>query len=124
MRPTAEALFAFYHLGLDANGTYKFRNLADCGRQFNASSVAIQQWLREAHIDADTVTAVPFNLTRFHVDAQFVAAAEAAELVRSAWQGYQAALALQQPEQRRGEFRHDVNYDDIWGDGRSDAGDL
>lgn len=111
--PPAMELFALYHLGLDTDGTYKFRNLGDCARRWGADNQTVTQWLQKAGIDAETVKRVPFNLTRCHVDAQFVKPEGAAALVRQAWDGYQAALR----QSGRGEFQFDVNYDNVWADG-------
>lgn len=116
-RPEPKALFAFYHLGLDSDGVYKFRNLQDCARRWNASTADVQRWLQAAQIDAEAVKQVPFNLTRFHVDAQFVAPAEAGRLIDAAWQGYQQALR----DRRADHFQHDVDYDDVWNDGAGEA---
>lgn len=116
-RPSPIALFALYHLGLDEKGRYQFRNLAECARQLRVDAGQLQQWLRQAGLDADAVKSVPYNLTRRHVDAQFVAAGEADALIRQAWAEFQ--MARQQMRGGRGQFHHDVNYDDIWGDGYS-----
>ena len=117
MRPTPIDLFAFYHLGLDADGSYRFRNVNDCAKRWQVDNATVQTWLREAAIDPETVGQVPFNLTRFHVDAQFVVADKARDLVQQAWRGYQDALRLREP----GRFHHDVDYDDLWGDGKQEA---
>lgn len=109
-KPEARTLFAFYHLGLDTDGSYKFRNLQDCARRWNASAAEVQQWLQRDQIDAEAVKQVPFNLTRFHVDAQFVAPADAPRLIDQAWKGYQMALRDRRPDH----FQHDVDYDDVW----------
>lgn len=115
-RPDAQTLFALYHLGLDGSGVYKFRNLAECARHCQVSIAQLQRWLQEDRIDADAVKAVPFNLTRYHVDAQFVAAAKADALIGDAFRGFRDAQ--RQARGRGGDgFVHDVNYDDIWGDG-------
>lgn len=113
LRPDDIDLFALYHLGLDATGVYRFRNLAECARHLSVPVGQLQGWLQQAGIDADSVKAVPFNVTQCHVDAQFVTPELAAPLVRAAWSGFQQARR----QARHGEFHHDVNYDDIWGDG-------
>ncbi len=112
MRPKPIELFAFYHLGLDSDGTYKFRNLADCARRWNTDAQTIQQWLQESRIDAETAKTVPVNLSRWHVDAQFAARDQVPALVRDAWQAYGKALQQRSP----GQFHFDVDYDDLWGD--------
>ena len=119
-RPAPKDLFALYHLGLDAQGSYRFRNLSDVARTCAASPETVLQWLRESRIDPDTISHVDFNLSKWHVEAQFVAAADAGALVQKAWDGYQAAARDRRDPER---VFHDVDYDDIWGDGR-DADDL
>ncbi len=111
-RPNDIDLFAAYHLGLGPDRTYRFRNLAECARLWQTDPATLQRWLGAARIDADTVKSVSFNLTRWHVEAQFVTAADAPALVGEAWRGDQEAL-----RGGRGGFHHDVDYDDIWGDG-------
>ncbi len=113
MQPTPKALFALYHLGLDAAGTYKFRNMAQCARLLQVETAQLQALLAAAQIDADTVGHVEFALSKFHAQAQFVTPDTAAALIDEAWQGYQQALARID----RGQFFHSVNYDDLWGDG-------
>lgn len=117
MRPSPIELFAFYHLGLDSDGSYKFRNVSDCARRYQVDNATVQRWLREAAIDPETVGQVPFNLARFHVDAQFVGDAQKKALVQEAWRGYQQALQRRDPSR----FHHHVDYDDLWGDGKQEA---
>lgn len=117
MRPSPIELFAFYHLGLDSDGSYKFRNVSDCARRYKVDNATVQQWLREAAIDPETVGQVPFNLARFHVDAQFISEDKKKALVQEAWSGYQQALRRRDPSR----FHHHVDYDDLWGDGKQEA---
>lgn len=116
MRPSAVELFAFYHLGLDATGKYRFRNLADAARHYGVERSTILAWLRADFLDPDTVSHVDFNLTRWHVEAQFVAPEGVSALVAQAWQGYHEALKRRDPSR----VFHDVDYDDIWGDGKGE----
>ncbi len=113
MQPTPKALFALYHLGLDASGTYKFRNMAQCARYLQIETERLQALLAAAHIDADTVGHVEFPLSKWHAQAQFVTPDTAGKLIDDAWTGYQEALARID----RSQFFHSVNYDDLWGDG-------
>lgn len=117
--PKPIELFAFYHLGLDADGSYKFRNLNDCARRWNVDNATVQRWLQDAHIDPATVKSVPFNLTRYHVDAQFVRKEQQEQLIRDAWQGYMAELKRTLRHGRGGapDFHFDIDYDDVWEDG-------
>ena len=120
-RPTAQTLFALYHLGLDDSGVYKFRNMAECARHCAVSVEALQAWLRHDRIDSDVVKTVPFNLTKLHVDAQFVAPEDSAALVERAFGEFRAAQ--QRFAGSSDKFVHDVNYDDIWGDGHNGLGE-
>ncbi len=112
-QPTPKALFALYHLGLDADGAYQFRNMAQCARLLQVEVQRLQALLTAADIDADTVGHVDFALSKWHAEAQFVAPQAAAALIDQAWNGYQDALRRID----RGQFFHSVNYDDLWGDG-------
>ncbi len=113
MQQTPKALFALYHLGLDAGGVYAFRNMAQCARHLQIETQRLQALLAAAHIDADTVGHVDFALSKWHAQAQFVTPETAAALINEAWNGYQEALARIDTTQ----FFHSVNYDDLWGDG-------
>ncbi len=113
MHPTPKALFALYHLGLDASGAYKFRNLAQCARHLQVDTQLLQALLAAAHIDSETVGHVDFALSKWHANAQFVTPDGATTLVDEAWNGYQEALKRMDKSQ----FFHSVNYDDVWGDG-------
>jgi hypothetical protein len=113
-RPDDRTLFALYHLGLDPVGRYRFRNLHECAKAVGTDTATLQQWLEDARIDQDTASRVDFNVTKWHVEAQFVAPADAPALIDRAWTGYQHALR----DRGTGDFRHDVDYDDIWGDGK------
>ena len=113
MQPTPQALFALYHLGLDANGAYRFRNMEQCARYLQIETQRLQALLAAARIDADTVGHVDVPLSKWHAEAQFVTAETAQALIDKAWKGYQEALLRMDP----GQFFHSVNYDDLWGDG-------
>ncbi len=119
MRPSAVELFALYHLGLDREGRYRFRNLSDCARIYGVEGATVLRWLQADGADPDTVSHVDFNLTRWHVDAQFVQAEDAPTLIAKAWNGYCEALARRDPSR----VFHDVDYDDIWGDGAKPGDD-
>ncbi len=116
--PKPIELFAFYHLGLDADGSYKFRNINDCARRWSVDNATVQLWLQDAHIDPATVKSVPYNLTRWHVDAQFVRPEQQEQLIRDAWHGYMAELkrTLSGRQSREPDFHFDIDYDDVWDD--------
>lgn len=117
-KPDAKSLFALYHLGLDPYGRYKFRNLHDCARALGVETATLLQWLEQGRIDQDTVSRADFNVAKWHVEAQFVTAADAAQLVEKAWATYQDALRKSAGDR----VIHDVDYDDIWGDAQKDDG--
>lgn len=107
--PPARELFALYHLGVDKQGQYAFRNLRDVARLYNTSNETVQAWLKAHRIDPETVGQVEFNLSRRHVDAQLAAPDQLPAVIDEAWAGYREALAGQQP----GQFFHDHDYDDL-----------
>jgi len=111
-RPDARELFGLYHLGLDREGRYRFRNLSECGRVLDVDPGQLMDWLREVQMDPDSVGQVDFNMAKWHAEAQFVSPAEADALLDRAHAGYVEALQRRAP----GRFFHQVDYDDIWGD--------
>jgi len=113
MRPPDVELFALYHLGLDGDGVYKFRNLTDVAKIFRVQAQTVQQWLCESSMDPDSMSQVEFNLAKWHVEAQFVAATGAQALAQRAWDAYTLALKHLDPHR----VYHSVDYDDLWGDG-------
>ena len=112
---TPKSLFALYHLGLDGQGAYRFRNLQQCARELKLDAGQLTRMLQSARIDAETLGQVEFPLSKWHVEAQFVAADAAQDLIDRAWTTYQEAL--QKAQLGSGKFHHSVNYDDLWGDG-------
>lgn len=117
-RPDPKELFALYHLGLDREGRYKFRNLAEVAKIYGVDNRQVLVWLQDDGTDPDTVKQVDYNLTKWHVEAQFVPPEGAADLIRTAWEGYQTA---RKSGKGSGQFHHDVDYDDIWGDHRGEG---
>ncbi len=117
MAADPKVLFALYHLGLDAAGTYQFRNLHQCARALKMDADSLQTALQNAGLDQDTVSRLAFNVARWHAQAQFCKPAEAGALIEAAWQGLQEARR-QAPT---GDIVHDVDYDDLWGDGHQGA---
>lgn len=115
MHPQPRELFALYHLGLDQQGKYRFRNIEQCARLLQVEVGTLQKLLQAARIDAGTMGEVEYPLSTWHVEAQFVAQDGAEDLVNRAWTAYQEAL--QKAQLGSGKFHHTVNYDDLWGDG-------
>jgi len=108
-KPADRDLFAHYHLGLDANRVHRFANLADIARAYGVDRPTVQSWLSAARFDPDTVATVDYNLSKLHVDAMFVTAAEVESFIDDALAGYLEALKQAQP----GTFQHDHDYDDL-----------
>jgi hypothetical protein len=114
-RPSPRELFALYHLGLDREGRYRFRNLHDCARAHGVDAATFEGWLRRHRLDAASVKRVDFNLAVAHAEAQFVAADRVAGFVAETWAAFEAARAGRPLTHDR----LDVDYEDVWGDGRS-----
>ncbi|MEY3014840.1 MAG: hypothetical protein RIT45_3575 [Pseudomonadota bacterium] len=110
-RPSDMELFALYHLGLDREGQYAFRNAHQCARHLRVEVATFEQWLRDARLDTDAVKRVDFNLSVAHVDAQFVSRDEVGRFVADTWRRFEAARTGQPLEQ----IRLDLDYEDIWG---------
>jgi hypothetical protein len=113
-------VFVYYHLGLDAQFEYRFRNLHDVAAYFGSSADEVQEFLTRHRIDAATFRHIDFNLSAAHVDAQMLDLEGAATEERRAfaertWERFQAALKGYDP---RRTFE-DLDYDDPWGDGKS-----
>jgi hypothetical protein len=119
MKPTPIALFAFYHLGLDSDGTYKFRNIHDAARRFGATAEEVRSWLAEYRLDADTVAAVPFQLAQAHTDAMMVALSGDAEAVRAHALATYGEYVRALESETGTSFHFSIDYDDIWGDARA-----
>lgn len=114
-RPREIELFALYHLGLDREGRYAFRNAHQCARYLGVDAGTFDDWLRAARLDSESVKRVDFNLSVAHVDAQFVAPDAVTSFVAETWRAFEAARTGRPLDQ----IRLDLDYDDIWGDGRS-----
>ena len=109
-RPSAQRLFALYHLGVDESGAVRFCNLHDCAKILEVSPTALQEWLQSARIDQETATRVGFNISRAHVDAQLAESpAEALRIARDAF----AAFVVARDQGGVGEVQLDIDYDDL-----------
>jgi len=72
-RPTRSELFAFYYLGFNPEGEYRFPNAHHVGRHFNVSSDAVFRWLTELDLEPHWAVHQQFNLARAQVDLQLEA---------------------------------------------------
>lgn len=109
--PDAITLFALYHLGLDSDGNYRFRNFHECARSLKVDTETLERWLKAAKLDAESIGLVEFNMTAAHVDAQFTAQADVPTFIAATWSAFDTARSLAP----RASIRMDVNYDAIWG---------
>ena len=111
VRPADVELFALYHLGLDRDGRYQFRNAHQCARHLQIPVATFEAWLRAAGLDTDAAKRVDFNLALAHADAQFVSPGEVKAFVATTWRAFVAA--------RTGtplsHLRLDVGCDAVWG---------
>jgi hypothetical protein len=61
-------LFCAYHLGITADGGYRFQNLHDVAKRFGCSSGVIKQVLQEMNMDADALVQSKFDIASAQVD--------------------------------------------------------
>ncbi|MCA9524050.1 MAG: hypothetical protein KC609_23950 [Myxococcales bacterium] len=95
-RPDGFELFCFYHLGLDRQWSYRFRNVNAAARTYGASVDEVKAWLASERIDPETVTAVPYALAKAHSEAQILAlTASTAEIEAFAHRVYDDFRAAQ-----------------------------
>ncbi len=114
--PEPFEVFCFYHLGLDREMRYRFRNLHDAAEYFGLKAPALRRYLDEHGLDAETVRHIDFNLSRVHADAQDLELRDAPfeerlAFARDAWQRFLAARG----RTRRATPYEDHDYDDLLG---------
>lgn len=108
-RPDAQTLFALYHLGVDGQGAYAFRNLMQCARHLGVDAETFRKWLKDNQIDQDVITRVAFNLSAAHVDAQLAADNDSRlALAKASYAAFVAARA-----EGLGDVNLDVDYDEL-----------
>jgi hypothetical protein len=61
-------LFCAYHLGITAEGGYRFQNIHDVAKRFGCSSGVIKQVLQELNLDADALVQSKFDIASAQVD--------------------------------------------------------
>ena len=108
------ALFAYYHLGLDHEYEYRFRNLHQAAAHFGVPADQIKAHLTEYGMETELIRLTGFNLSKAHADAMEldllgapVAARE--QFVRDTWAAFVAARS----EPLADVDQPDVDYDDL-----------
>lgn len=61
-------LFCAYHLGITAEGGYRFQNVHDVAKRFGTSAGAVKQALQDHQMDADTLVHSGFDFAGAQVD--------------------------------------------------------
>jgi hypothetical protein len=61
-------LFCAYHLGITADGGYRFQNIHQVARRFGANAAVIKQVLADLGMDSDTVINSAFDMAGAQVD--------------------------------------------------------
>ncbi len=64
----AFVLFCAYHLGITAEGSYRFQNIHNVARRFNVNAGVIRQILCDFEMDSDTIINTNFDLAGAQVD--------------------------------------------------------
>ena len=114
------AWFCFYHLGLDRDWDYRFRNLHHTAAYFGIEADAVQAELQAHEMDADVVKRSDFNLSQAHAEAQVLSITGATPsdieaFARNAWSSFIEA-------RKRGLHatgQDDVNWEDPLADDSS-----
>jgi hypothetical protein len=65
---SAFELFCAYHLGITADGGYRFQNVHDVARRFGCSSAVIKQLLAELQMDPDSIIHSSYDMASAQVD--------------------------------------------------------
>ncbi len=61
-------LFCAYHLGITADGGYRFQNIHDVAKRFGCPSGVIKQLLAEFELDADAIVQAKYDMASAQVD--------------------------------------------------------
>jgi hypothetical protein len=70
VRPTREELFAFYFLGFNPRGEYRFANAHHVARYYNVSSDAVLRWLEELDLEPGRILRRQFDLAGAQLELQ------------------------------------------------------
>ena len=77
-RPSRVHLFAFYYLGFNPAGEYRFANAHHVARWYNVSADAVLRWLEELELTSAWVLRQGYDLAEAQLDLQL----DAPELTR------------------------------------------
>jgi hypothetical protein len=62
------ALFGAYHLGITAEGDYRFQNIHQVAKRFGTNAAVIKQLLADFDMDSDTIIHSSFDMAGAQVD--------------------------------------------------------
>ena len=109
-------LFCLYHLGLDGEFSYRFRNMHQVASELDLGIMELNQALAEHRMDVDTIRHTPYNLAKAHAEASVLVITEQPSSVerfaRKTYHDYREALKRYDPSKTF----EDVDYDNIWED--------
>ena len=77
-RPSRVELFAFYFLGFNPKGEYRFANAHHVARYYNVSSNAVLRWLEEMDLEPGKILRRQYDLPGAQLELQL----EAPDLTR------------------------------------------
>ena len=90
-------LFCAYHLGIAADGGYRFQNIHQVARRFGTNAGVIRQVLGELRMDSDVIVHSDFDLADAQVDIMMAPqGVSRLELAREIYERFRAA----QPRRR------------------------
>jgi len=86
------ALFCAYHLGITADGGYRFQNIHQVAQRFGTNAAVIRQLLLEFEMDSDTVVHSAFDMAGAQVDIMLAPEGiDRTELARELFTQFRAA---------------------------------
>ena len=89
---TAFDLFCAYHLGITADGGYRFQNIHDVAKRFGCASGVIKQLLAELDMDADAIVQSKFDMASAQVDVMVApAGVSRTEMARQLYEEFRKA---------------------------------
>ncbi len=81
-RPDRVELFAFYYLGFNPDGEYRFANAYHVARYYKVSADAVQRWLEELELEPGRFLTRQYDLAEAQVDLQMDAPGLTTEGIR------------------------------------------
>ena len=89
---SAFELFCAYHLGITADGGYRFQNVHDVAKRFGCSSAVIKQLLAELQMDPDAIIHSSYDMASAQVDVMCAPeGVSRKELARQMFEDFQKA---------------------------------